>query len=145
MLEADMSLYTHSNTYNLYLVCMKRKQCDIVMAGDTFIRHWQRFQEFPYRLAALSNPLCPDDLAETIGRDFISSCPQCLDPGFSRALQSRTGTARSTLRSTGLLSKYWRRVITDWVKMVDVTTYELEIEHANNRNSTQVRFAAVPL
>ena len=104
-------------------------------SGDAFLRHWQRFSLYPWRLAALVAEHVPEAEKERIARDFCTACPQCLDAAFSRPLRCLTGTCASSWRTSGILSNFWLQVLRDWVAGCDISTYLVELQHANNKHA----------
>lgn len=75
----------------------------------------------------------PEHTQEEVAREYCSVCTKCLDIGFARRLREQTGNCVAMLRTHGILSPYFQKVIRVWVAMHDMHTFDIECMHAHNK------------
>jgi hypothetical protein len=104
------------------------------------IRYFHKFRQYPWRLAVIGDldPMVTPLVKFREALAFVCADKKRLDKGFSRVLQRLTGTDRSLLHISGVLSLFWQSIIRLWVQQVDemLDTHDLEVGHGQLKNVT---------
>jgi hypothetical protein len=79
----------------------------VIAAVWTYVRHFHRFEQYPWKLAPIGSSVVPEAHQVQIAMEFSRACPHCLDIGYGRRLREMTTIDPLFFRSHGILSPFW--------------------------------------
>ena len=82
---------------------------------------------WPYKLLQVVDRRLEDEVSMGVARQFMAACPKCLDPGCSRRLRSKLGSAED------LMTPLWQRALLAWGHQIPVSIADVEHTHSSNK------------
>lgn len=109
----------------------------VAVAGAwVYARSFQRWQCYPWRLAALSDPRSSDEVKREVANEFWDAQPEQLDECFGgrlRAAMVARGLDASSLLEGDLQAMFWM-----WSHSVVTTVAPIEFHHGRNRRRAPI-------